>query len=87
MTGCRELFSDLDCSVRGSVKFCDASRMEIQGIVSIVFEAKTNEHCVLHGVYYIPASCNLIMSLGQLDEGGSKVEIDKGVLQIWDQRG
>ena len=27
------------------------------------------------------------MSLGQLDEGGSKVEIDRGVLRIWDQRG
>jgi hypothetical protein len=27
------------------------------------------------------------MSLGQLDEGGSKAEIDKGVLQIWDWRG
>ena len=27
------------------------------------------------------------MSLGQLDEGRSKVEIDKGVLRIWDRRG
>ena len=42
---------------------------------------------MLHGVYYIPALCNSIMSLSQLDEGGSKVEIDKGVLRIWDQRG
>jgi hypothetical protein len=27
------------------------------------------------------------MSLDQLDEGSSKVEIDKGVLRIWDRRG
>jgi hypothetical protein len=27
------------------------------------------------------------MSLGQLNEGGSKVEIDQGVLRIWDRRG
>jgi hypothetical protein len=27
------------------------------------------------------------MSLGQLDEGGSKVEIDQGRLRIWDRRG
>jgi hypothetical protein len=40
---------------------------------------------VLHGIYYILALRNSIMSLGQLDEGGSKVEIDKGVLRIWDQ--
>jgi hypothetical protein len=26
------------------------------------------------------------MSLGQLDEGGSKVEIEDGVLRIWDRR-
>ena len=41
----------------------------------------------MHGVYFIPALRNSIMSLDQLDEGGSKVEIDKGVLHIWDRRG
>ena len=64
MTGRRELFSDLDTSVRGSVRFGDASRVEIQGVGSIVFQAKTGEHRVLHGVYFIPALCNSIMSLG-----------------------
>ena len=87
MTGRRELFTDLDCNVRGSVKFGDASKVEIQSIESIVFEGKTGEHRGLHGVYYIPALRNSIMSLGQLDEGASKVEIDKGVLRIWDRRG
>jgi len=87
MTGRRELFSDLDTSVRGSVRFGDASRVEIQGVGSIVFQAKIGEHRVLHGVYFIPALRNSIMSLGQLDEGGSKVEIDKGVLRIWDRHG
>ena len=54
-----------------------------------MFVSKIGEHRVLHGVYYIPALHNSIMSLGQLDEGGSKVEIDKGVLplRIWDRRG
>jgi hypothetical protein len=42
---------------------------------------------VLHGVYYIPALRNSIMCPGQLDEGGSKVEIDKGMLRIWDRHG
>ena len=87
MTGHLELFSDLNTSVRGSVRFGDASRVEIQGVGSIVFQAKTGEHRVLHGIYFIPALRNSIMSLGQLDEGGSKVEIDKGVLRIWDRRG
>ena len=37
MTGRRELFSDLDTSVRASVRFGDASRVEIQGVGSIMF--------------------------------------------------
>jgi hypothetical protein len=41
---------------------------------------------VLHGVYYIPVLRNSIMSIGQLDEEGSKVEIEDGVLRIWDRR-
>ena len=86
MTGRHELFTNLDCRARGTVKFGDMSKVEIQGLGSI-FKGKTGKHRVLHGVYYILVLRNSIMSLGQLDEGGSKVEIDKGVLRIWDQRG
>jgi len=85
MTGRRELFTDLDTTARGTVRFGDESKVEIHGVGSIIFEAKNGEHRVLHGVYYIPALRNSIMSLGQLDEGGSKVVIDHGVLRIWDQ--
>jgi transposase InsO family protein len=86
MMGRRELFTDLDISARGTVRFGDESKVEIHGIGSIIFEAKTGEDRVLHGVYYIPALRNLIMSLGQLDEGGLKVEIEDGVLRICDRR-
>ena len=41
---------------------------------------------MLTGVYYIPALRNSIISLGQLDESGSRVVIDSGVLRIWDHR-
>jgi len=85
MTGRRDLFSDLNTDVRGTVRFGDASKVEIKGVGSIVFEAKTGEHRVLHGVYFIPALKNSIMSLGQLDENGSKVVIDDGVLRIWER--
>jgi hypothetical protein len=86
MTGRRELFIDLDTLARGTVRFGDESKVEIYGIGSIIFEAKTGEHRVLHGIYYIQTLRNSIMSLGQLDEGGSKVEIEDGMLRIWDQR-
>ena len=64
MTGRRELFSDLDTTVRGSVRFGDASRVEIQGVGSIVLQVKNGEHRVLQGVYFILALRNSIMSLG-----------------------
>ena len=41
MTGRREFFSDLDSGVKGSVKFGDASAVEIKGVGSIIFKAKT----------------------------------------------
>jgi transposase InsO family protein len=40
---------------------------------------------LLTGVYYIPALRNSIITLGQLDENGSCVEIKDGVMRIWDR--
>jgi hypothetical protein len=82
MTGRREFFSELDSGVRGSVKFGDASAMEIKGVSSVVFTTKTGEHWLLTSVYYIPALRNSIISLGQLDENGSRVKIEHGLLCI-----
>ena len=64
MTGRWEYFSELDSGVRGSVKFRDASAVEIKGVGFVVFTAKTEEHRLLTGVYYIPALRNSIISLG-----------------------
>jgi hypothetical protein len=40
------------------------------------------KHRLLTRVYYIPALKNSIISIGQLDENGSRVEIEDGVLCI-----
>jgi hypothetical protein len=84
MTGRREFFTKLDSDVRGSVKFGDASGVEIKGVSSVIFAAESGEHRLLIGVYYIPALGNSIISLGQLDESGSHVEIKDEVMRIWD---
>jgi hypothetical protein len=84
MTGQREFFTELDSSVRGSVKFGDASGVKIKGVGSVIFTVESGEQWLLTGVYYIPALRNSIISLGQLDENGSRVEIKDGVLRIWD---
>jgi hypothetical protein len=86
MTGARDAFTELDTSIQGMVKFGDGFVVSIEGCGSIMFETKTGEHRRLLGVYYIPRLTANIVSLGQLDEGGCKVDIDDGVLRIWDQR-
>ena len=86
MTGRREFFTKLDSSVRGSVKFGDASGMEIKGIGSITFTAVSSEHRLLIEVYYIPTLRNSIISLGQLDKNGLRVVVEDGVMRIWDRR-
>jgi hypothetical protein len=86
MTGCVGHFTDLVRCVQGSIKFGDESTVEIYGIESIMFMGKTDKHKLLPGVYYIPTIQNSIISLGQVDEGGSSIEIDRGMLQIWDCR-
>jgi hypothetical protein len=86
MTGRREFFFELDSGVQGTVKFGDASAVEIKGVGSVVFVAKTGGHRLLTGVYYIPALRNSIISLGQLDENGPCVEIEHGVMPVWDHR-
>jgi hypothetical protein len=59
--------------------------VEIKGVGSIIFAAESGEHRLLTGVYYIPALRNSIISLGQLDESGSRVKIKDGVMRIWDR--
>jgi hypothetical protein len=83
MTGRREFFTELDSDVRGSVKFGNASGVEIKGVGSIILAAESGEHRLLTGVYYIPALRISIISLRQLDESGSRVEIKDGVMRIW----
>jgi hypothetical protein len=85
MTGRREFFTELDSDVRGSIKFGDASGVEIKGVGSVIFAVESSEHRLLTGVYYIPTLRNSIISLGQLDESDSRVEIKDGVMRIWDR--
>jgi hypothetical protein len=84
MTDRREFFTDLDSDVRDSVKFGDASGVEIKDVGSVIFIAESGEHRLLTGVYYIPALRNSIISLEQMDENGSRVEIKNGVMRISD---
>jgi hypothetical protein len=84
MIGSRELFSDLNTNVRGSVKFGDSSDVDIRSIGSVILATKNGEHRLVTKVFYISALCNSIISLGRLDANRSCMEIKDGVMRIWD---
>ena len=85
MTGCRESLATLNESVRGAVRFGDGSKVEIRGIGAVTIAGKNQDHRVLTEVYYIPSlKCNIV-SLGQLEEAGCRVEIDKGVMEVFER--
>jgi hypothetical protein len=85
MTGCREALASLDESVKGAVQFGDGSMVVICGVGAVTIAGKNQEHRVLTKVYYIPSlRCNIV-SLGQLEEVGCRVEIDHGVMQVFER--
>lgn len=84
MTGCRASLATLDETVRGAVCFRGGSTVEIYGIDAVTIAGKNQDHRVLTEVYYIPSlKCNIV-SLDQL-EGGYRIEIDDGVLQVYER--
>uniref|UniRef100_A0ACD6A031 Uncharacterized protein n=1 Tax=Avena sativa TaxID=4498 RepID=A0ACD6A031_AVESA len=85
MTGVREMFTSLDESVHGTVRFGDGSIVSIKGRGTVVFVCLTGDHRVLGDVYYIPSLKSNIISLGQLDENGCKITIEGGVMSILDR--
>jgi len=84
MTGTRSIFAELNHDITGTVKFGDGSVVDIQGKGSILFACKSGKHRRLDGVYYIPRLTTNIISLGQMDEDGYKVDIEGGVLRLYD---
>jgi hypothetical protein len=58
--------------------------VEIKGVGSVIFTVESGEYRLLTRVYYIPTLRNSIISLGQLDENGLRVEIKDGVMRISD---
>jgi hypothetical protein len=84
MTGARSVFAELDTSISGTVKFGDGSLVNIHGKGTVLFVCRTGEHCQLDGVYYIPRLTTNIISLSQMDETGFKVDIESGILRLFD---
>jgi hypothetical protein len=87
MSGCRVAFTKLDTVVLGTMRFGNDSVARIEGHGTIMFMCKNGESQSLEGVYFIPRLATNIVSIGQLDEVGYKIDIDTGVMKIRDPRG
>ncbi|XP_022927953.1 uncharacterized protein LOC111434803 [Cucurbita moschata] len=87
MIGDRAKFKKLDEKFIGNMKLCEGSIVSIQGKGSILFQCKNSDQCLFTKVYYISSLKNNIISLGQMTEEGSRVEIVGSLLRIYDRNG
>jgi hypothetical protein len=87
MTGVRTMFAEIDLRVHDTVHFGDGSVTNIEGRGTILIKCKIGGHKALTGVYYIPRLTTNIVSLGQMEEAGYKIVLEKGFLKLWDRAG
>lgn len=78
MVGARSTFFELDGNVHSTVCFGDGSVAKIKGSGTVIFTCKNGEHRALIGVYYLPRLTANIISIGQLDEAGCRIEPKHG---------
>jgi hypothetical protein len=84
MSGCRAAFTKIDTTVLGTVRFGDDSVARIEGHGTVMFVCKNGEPWTFDVVYFIPRLTTNIMSVDQLDEIGYKIDIDTGMMKIWE---
>ena len=82
MSGSRAAFTKLDTAVLGTVRFSDDSAARIEGHGTVTFVCKNGELRSFDGVYFIPRLTTNIVSIGQLEEVGYKIEIGSGVMRV-----
>lgn len=87
MTGNKQLFTTLNTNVKGTVRLGDNSCVQIEGKGSILIETKNGEHRLLTDILYIPYLKSNVLSIGQAEEGGCKIEIKHGVLSMFEPDG
>jgi transposase InsO family protein len=84
MFRCRAAFTKIDTTVFGTVRFSDDSVAQIEGRGPVMFVCKNDESRSFEGVYFISRLMTNIVSVGQLNEIGYKIDIDTSVMKIWE---
>jgi hypothetical protein len=76
------MFMNIDTMVLSTVHFGDDSVAHIEGHEIVLFMCKNGESWSFDKVYFIPRLKTNIVSVGQLDDVGYKIDIDTGVMKI-----
>ncbi|KAL9249937.1 hypothetical protein AKJ16_DCAP25209 [Drosera capensis] len=84
MTGRRDMFQELDEKITGEVRLGDDNVVQVKGKGTVVFQCKNEDQYILHEVYYIPKLCTNIISLGQMTENGSEVNMVGDAIKVYD---
>jgi hypothetical protein len=82
MSRCWAAFMKINTAVLGTMRFSDDSVARIEGRRTIVFMCKNGESQSFDGVYFIPHLMTSIVSVGQVDEIGYKIDIDSDMMKI-----
>lgn len=86
MSGDRSLFANIDTGVGGHVRFGDGSVADICGGGTVLFTCQDGRQHALTGVYFIPRLRSNIINVGELDEVGCRVTIEREELRVLDPR-
>lgn len=81
MSGNKKMFTKLDETLRENVKLGNDSSLTVQGKGDVRVEVNGVVHTI-SGVYYVPELRSNLTSLGQLQEKGFSILIQKNCCQI-----
>lgn len=87
MCGKKDLFIDLDESIRTSVKFGNDITILVTGKGRILIKLKNGDHKYISDVLYVPDMKSNLLSLGQLLEKGYTMTLRDNHLSVFDKRG
>lgn len=82
MTSRREWFHHYEPISRGSVYSCNDHELKIVGTGSIQLKMYDGTVCTIHEVRHVEGLKKNLLSVGQLDDLGCKVEVQNGTLKV-----
>ncbi|XP_048136731.1 uncharacterized protein LOC125315560 [Rhodamnia argentea] len=85
MCGRKEMFAELDETVKGKVSFGDNSQILVEGKGAIQIRLKNGALRLISNIYYVPKMSSNNLSLGQLLEKGYSVHMKNLSLVLRDQ--